>query len=100
MDVNGQQQLQVIKEYERVVIFRIGRLVFGGARGPGMIFVIPCIDTYRKIDLRYLVTHTIVFNYYFFSSTNCFQLFFDFIFYLKMLRTHKVFKEGKLISNN
>uniref|UniRef100_A0A915MFY1 Band 7 domain-containing protein n=1 Tax=Meloidogyne javanica TaxID=6303 RepID=A0A915MFY1_MELJA len=35
-----------------VVIFRIGRLIFGGARGPGMIFVIPCIDTYRKIDLR------------------------------------------------
>ncbi|KAI6213100.1 CBN-UNC-1 protein [Aphelenchoides besseyi] len=45
--------LKVIKEYERVVIFRIGRLVFGGARGPGMIFVIPCVDTYRKIDLRY-----------------------------------------------
>ncbi|KAL3122906.1 hypothetical protein niasHT_010306 [Heterodera trifolii] len=44
--------LKVIKEYERVVIFRIGRLIFGGARGPGMIFVIPCIDTYRKIDLR------------------------------------------------
>ncbi|KAI6185438.1 CBN-UNC-1 protein [Aphelenchoides besseyi] len=44
--------LKVIKEYERVVIFRIGRLVFGGARGPGMIFVIPCVDTYRKIDLR------------------------------------------------
>ncbi|CAJ0609648.1 unnamed protein product [Cylicocyclus nassatus] len=44
--------LKVIKEYERVVIFRIGRLVFGGARGPGMIFIIPCIDTYRKIDLR------------------------------------------------
>uniref|UniRef100_A0A914UP66 Band 7 domain-containing protein n=1 Tax=Plectus sambesii TaxID=2011161 RepID=A0A914UP66_9BILA len=44
--------LKVIKEYERVVIFRIGRLVFGGARGPGMIFIIPCIDSYRKIDLR------------------------------------------------
>lgn len=46
---------QVIKEYERVVIFRIGRLVFGGARGPGMIFIIPCIDTYRKIDLRFVL---------------------------------------------
>jgi erythrocyte band 7 integral membrane protein len=44
--------LKVIKEYERVVIFRIGRLIFGGARGPGMIFIIPCIDSYRKIDLR------------------------------------------------
>ena len=29
--------IKVIKEYERVVIFRIGRLVFGGARGPGMV---------------------------------------------------------------
>jgi erythrocyte band 7 integral membrane protein len=48
--------LKVIKEYERVVIFRIGRLVFGGARGPGLIFIMPCIDTYRKIDLRYVHT--------------------------------------------
>jgi len=45
--------LKVIKEYERVVIFRLGRLMQGGARGPGMIFILPCIDTYRKIDLRY-----------------------------------------------
>ncbi len=44
--------LKVIKEYERIVIFRIGRLMTGAARGPGMIFIIPCIDTYRKIDLR------------------------------------------------
>lgn len=44
--------LKVIKEYERVVIFRLGRLVEGGARGPGMIFILPCVDTYRKIDLR------------------------------------------------
>lgn len=44
--------LKVIKEYERVVIFRLGRLMQGGARGPGMIFILPCIDTYRKIDLR------------------------------------------------
>ncbi len=44
--------LKVIKEYERVVIFRLGRLMHGMARGPGMLFIIPCIDTYRKIDLR------------------------------------------------
>lgn len=44
--------LKVIKEYERVVIFRLGRLMTGAARGPGMIFIVPCIDTYRKIDLR------------------------------------------------
>lgn len=34
------------------MIFRLGRLLKGGARGPGIFFVIPCIDTYRKIDLR------------------------------------------------
>ena len=41
-----------IQEYERVVIFRLGRLLSGGARGPGVFFVIPCIDIYEKIDMR------------------------------------------------
>ena len=43
---------QVIKEYERAVVFRIGRLVDGGTRGPGLFFTLPCVDSYRKIDLR------------------------------------------------
>ena len=43
---------QVVQEYERAVIFRLGRLVTGGARGPGIFFIIPCIDTYSKADLR------------------------------------------------
>lgn len=43
---------QVVQEYERAVIFRLGRLVTGGARGPGIFFIIPCIDTYTKVDLR------------------------------------------------
>ena len=43
---------QVVQEYERAVIFRLGRLLKGGAKGPGIFFVIPCIDSYRKIDLR------------------------------------------------
>ncbi|KAL1423555.1 hypothetical protein MTO96_020939 [Rhipicephalus appendiculatus] len=34
------------------VIFRLGRLVKGGARGPGLFFIIPCIDNYTKVDLR------------------------------------------------
>lgn len=34
------------------MIFRLGRIVKGGARGPGIFFVIPCIDTYTKVDLR------------------------------------------------
>lgn len=43
---------QVVQEYERAVIFRLGRLVSGGARGPGIFIIIPCIDTYSKADLR------------------------------------------------
>ena len=39
--------LQVVQEYERAVIFRLGRLRSGGAKGPGLFFVLPCIDTYR-----------------------------------------------------
>ncbi|RWS01471.1 band 7 protein-like isoform X2 [Dinothrombium tinctorium] len=42
----------VVQEYERAVIFRLGRLVRGGAAGPGIFFIIPCIDTYSKVDLR------------------------------------------------
>ena len=40
------------QEYERAVIFRLGRLLSGGARGPGVFFVIPCVDMYEKIDMR------------------------------------------------
>nr|XP_053642132.1 band 7 protein AGAP004871-like isoform X2 [Cherax quadricarinatus] len=43
---------KVVQEYERAVIFRLGRLLHGGSRGPGMFFTLPCIDTYRKVDLR------------------------------------------------
>lgn len=43
---------KVVREYERAVIFRLGRLRTGGARGPGIFFVLPCVDTYRKVDLR------------------------------------------------
>ena len=34
------------------MIFRLGRLVSGGARGPGVFFIIPCLDVYEKIDMR------------------------------------------------
>ena len=40
------------QEYERAVIFRLGRLLTGGARGPGVFFIIPCLDIYQKIDMR------------------------------------------------
>ena len=44
--------VKVVSEYERAVIFRLGRLRSGGAKGPGLFFIVPCIDTYRLIDLR------------------------------------------------
>lgn len=42
--------IRVVKEYERGVIFRLGRLV--GAKGPGLFFLIPFIDNMSKVDLR------------------------------------------------
>ncbi|CAO1319818.1 unnamed protein product [Diamesa serratosioi] len=43
---------KVVQEYERAVIFRMGRLRCGGARGPGVFFVLPCVDNICKVDLR------------------------------------------------
>ena len=59
----------MVQEYERAVIFRLGRLRQGGAKGPGncslffyflilqlackgIFFVLPCVDHYKKVDLR------------------------------------------------
>jgi len=42
--------IKVVQEYERGVIFRLGRLV--GAKGPGLFLIIPIIDRMVKVDLR------------------------------------------------
>jgi len=42
--------IKVVKEYERAVIFRLGRLL--GAKGPGLFFIIPFVDNFIKVDLR------------------------------------------------
>lgn len=44
--------IRIVQEYERAVIFRLGRIKKGGAVGPGMFFVIPCTDEIRVMDLR------------------------------------------------
>jgi regulator of protease activity HflC (stomatin/prohibitin superfamily) len=44
------QAIKMVKEYERVVIFRLGRL--SGVKGPGLFIIIPIIDSVVKIDLR------------------------------------------------
>jgi regulator of protease activity HflC (stomatin/prohibitin superfamily) len=42
--------LKVLKEFERAVIFRLGRLV--GARGPGVAYVLPVLERMERVDLR------------------------------------------------
>lgn len=42
--------IRILREYERVVVFRLGRLQ--GIKGPGLILIIPVIDKTMKLDLR------------------------------------------------
>jgi regulator of protease activity HflC (stomatin/prohibitin superfamily) len=44
------QALRILREYERGVIFRLGKLL--GAKGPGLIFLIPIVDKMVRMDLR------------------------------------------------
>ncbi len=43
--------IKIVKEYERGVIFRLGR-VQGGPKGPGLFILLPFVDKMVKIDLR------------------------------------------------
>jgi regulator of protease activity HflC (stomatin/prohibitin superfamily) len=43
--------VRILKQYERGVQFRLGR-VKGGARGPGVIFIVPLVDRVRRVSLR------------------------------------------------
>lgn len=45
--------IRIVQEYERLVVFRLGRCV--GERGPGLVLLIPFIDRGMKVDLRELV---------------------------------------------
>jgi len=44
------QAIRILREYERGVIFRLGKLL--GAKGPGIIFLIPIVDKMVRMDLR------------------------------------------------
>ena len=46
--------VRVLREYERAVVFRLGRLI--GAKGPGVVLLIPLIDRMVRVSLR---THTL-----------------------------------------
>ena len=43
--------IRIVQEYERGVIFRLGRVI-AGAKGPGLFFIIPVIDQMRKVNLQ------------------------------------------------
>lgn len=42
--------LKIVKEYDRLVVFRLGKVK--GVSGPGIQFVFPVLDTFKKVDLR------------------------------------------------
>ena len=46
------QAVRILREYERGVIFRLGKLHARGAKGPGLILLIPLVDRMVKMDLR------------------------------------------------
>jgi regulator of protease activity HflC (stomatin/prohibitin superfamily) len=43
--------VRIVKQYERAVVFRLGR-VTGGARGPGLIVIVPGVDRVHRVSLR------------------------------------------------
>ena len=45
--------VRILREYERAVVFRLGRLI--GQKGPGLIVLIPAIDRMVRVDLRTIV---------------------------------------------
>ena len=42
--------VRILREYERAVVFRLGRLV--GAKGPGIVLLVPLVDRMVRVDLR------------------------------------------------
>ena len=52
------KQLDILiseQEYERAVIFRLGRIKRGGAVGPGLFFIFPCMDQVNALSLDFLI---------------------------------------------
>jgi regulator of protease activity HflC (stomatin/prohibitin superfamily) len=46
---------EILKENERAIILRLGRIMSSGAKGPGLFFVLPCIDEIHEVDLSTVV---------------------------------------------
>ena len=43
--------VRIVKEYERMIVFRLGKLR-GGAHGPGLVLIIPMIETTKRVSMR------------------------------------------------
>ncbi|KAM4629857.1 podocin [Polymixia lowei] len=56
--------VKVVREHERAVIFRLGHLLRGRPRGPGLLFYLPVLDVCQKVDIRLKMlqvpSHTVV----------------------------------------
>ena len=44
--------IRILREYERAVVFRLGKLL--RAKGPGIVLLIPIVDRMVRMDLRYI----------------------------------------------
>ncbi|CAJ0947367.1 unnamed protein product, partial [Mesorhabditis belari] len=44
--------IKIVTEYRRMVVYRLGRVPNRRPKGPGVVFLLPCIDDYRIVDLR------------------------------------------------
>lgn len=53
----------IYREYERAVVFRLGRLIKRGTKGPGIFFIMPCIDTYKIVNLKFVNSISIYYIY-------------------------------------
>lgn len=72
--------IRIVKEYERLIVFRLGRAL--GERGPGLIFLIPLVDRGERVDLREV--------YFDVEPQTCItednaQLSIDFLVYMKVI---------------
>uniref|UniRef100_A0A914Q165 Band 7 domain-containing protein n=1 Tax=Panagrolaimus davidi TaxID=227884 RepID=A0A914Q165_9BILA len=44
--------IKVVHEYKRMVVFRLGKLYMNKPLGPGIVIILPCVDSYTVVDLR------------------------------------------------
>uniref|UniRef100_A0A8C5I2H2 Band 7 domain-containing protein n=1 Tax=Gouania willdenowi TaxID=441366 RepID=A0A8C5I2H2_GOUWI len=56
--------IKVVREHERAVVFRLGHLLRGKPRGPGLLFYLPFLDVSHKVDIRLKIPELSAVCYY------------------------------------